>query len=493
MVKQRDNNRNSESTHRCGVSCLGPLSFHNQAVGDMIRLSMGDRFAERSNENFKDGLVFSSRPLKVQEKVRLRVQNVLENWSGSLRVGFTNVPPTSRTLPLPNMAIPVLTNTPGHWAAPVSAVHCGPGSELEFWVSAGGSLYFTSNKSSQQELLTGVDLSKPLWAMIDIYGQTCSVFLLGSEKKEKFHSRKSCPVPEYLAPPDVDKDKHVSLPVQETPSERTHRCGVSCLGPLSFHTQAVGDMIRLSMGDRFAERSNKNFKDGLVFSSRPLKIQEKVRLRVQNVLQNWHGSLCVGFTNVPPTSRTLPLPNMAIPKLTNTPGHWAAAINAVHCGPGTELKFWVSSGGSLYFTSNKSSQQELLTGVDLSKPLWAMIDIYGQTCSVFLLGSEKKEIFHTRKSCPVPEYLARPDVDKDKHVPLHVQETPSDAEMDPEVCMAEEATVTLNCEVKHDEPLSTSPDPEVDPEVCMAEEATVTLNCEVQSDEPLSTSPGTLQ
>ncbi|XP_034025809.1 E3 ubiquitin-protein ligase NEURL3-like [Thalassophryne amazonica] len=204
-------------------------------------------------------------------------------------------------------------------------------------------------------------------------------------------------------------------------------------------------MIRLSMGGRFAERSNENFKDGLVFSSRPLKVQEKVRLRVQNVLENWSGSLRVGFTNVPPSSRTLPLPNVAIPKLTNTPGHWAAPLSAVHCGPGSELEFWVSAGGSLYFASNKSSQQELLTGVDLSKPLWAMIDIYGQTCSVFLLGSEKKEMFHTRKSCPVPEYLAPPDVDKDKHVPLHVQEPPSDAEMDCVVCMAEEATVTLNC------------------------------------------------
>ncbi|XP_034025440.1 E3 ubiquitin-protein ligase NEURL3-like [Thalassophryne amazonica] len=187
-------------------------------------------------------------------------------------------------------------------------------------------------------------------------------------------------------------------------------------------------MIRLSMGGRFAERSNENFKDGLVFSSRPLKVQEKVRLRVQNVLENWSGSLRVGFTNVPPTSRTLPLPNMAIPKLTNTPGHWAAPLSAVHCGPGSELEFWVSAGGSLYFTSNKSSQQELLTGVDLSKPLIR----------------EKGDV-HTRKSCPVPEYLAPPDVDKDKHVPLHVQEPPSDAEMDCVVCMAEEATVTLNC------------------------------------------------
>ena len=163
----------------CCWSCLGPLSFHSQAVGDMVRLSRGGLQAERRANTFKNGLVFSSRPLKVQERIRLRVEKDSLNWNGGLRLGFTTVHPMARSLPLPIMAIPNLTETPGHWAAPVHESFCQAGVELEFWVSARGSMYISGNNGREQKLLSGVDRSRPLWAMIDIYGQTCSISLLG--------------------------------------------------------------------------------------------------------------------------------------------------------------------------------------------------------------------------------------------------------------------------------------------------------------------------
>uniref|UniRef100_A0A3B5A8S4 RING-type domain-containing protein n=1 Tax=Stegastes partitus TaxID=144197 RepID=A0A3B5A8S4_9TELE len=193
--------KQSKMTHRCGPLCLGPLTFHRQAVGDLVRLSQGARRAERTGNSFRDGLVFSSRTVKIQERIRLRVESDSFRWSGALRVGFTNVSPSSRSLPLPSMACPNLSSSPGHWAAPVPQLLCPAGSELEFWVSSGGSIYASGN-SRQYKLLTGVDLSQPLWAMMDIYGQTCSVFLLGSEKKG-LCTRRSCPAPEATTSPDV--------------------------------------------------------------------------------------------------------------------------------------------------------------------------------------------------------------------------------------------------------------------------------------------------
>ncbi|XP_044052093.1 E3 ubiquitin-protein ligase NEURL3 [Siniperca chuatsi] len=212
MVKESGNENSvagSEMSHRCGRSCLGPLTFHCQSVGDMVRLSQGCLLAERREDTFRNGLVFSSRPVKVQERIRLRVEKDLFNWHGALRVGFTNVPPSARSLPLPQMAIPNLTDLPGHWAAPLHESYCQSGSELEFWVSCGGTIYVTSNNIRQHKLLTGVDLRQPLWAMIDIYGQTCSIFLLGSEKRGLFCTRRSCPAPERLTLPNVDN--HFSL------------------------------------------------------------------------------------------------------------------------------------------------------------------------------------------------------------------------------------------------------------------------------------------
>lgn len=232
----------------------------------------------------------------------------------------------------------------------------------------------------------------------------------------------------------------------------SHRCGMRCLGPLSFHHEAVGDAVCLRHGGLVAERTESTFQNGLVFSSRPIKIQEKVRLVVQKEKFGWHGTLRLGFTNVPPMNRSLPLPPMAIPNLTKTPGHWAALVHEDFCEVGSEFQFWVSAGGNVYI-SNNSMQQKLLEGVDLSQPLWAMIDVYGQTCSVFLLGSEKTRML-TRRSCPVPEPLVSQIVDNHHNLFLggntddnmSCLDIESQADIDDcVVCMGRAARVTLPC------------------------------------------------
>lgn len=204
-MSKQNNSRNhdgvSQESHRCSYRCLGPLTFHPQAVGDKVCLSHGHRRAERSKDTFRNGLVFSSRPVKIEEKLRVRVEKEMLSWQGSLRVGFTNVSPSGRSLPLPSVAIPDLTHTPGHWAVAVPESLCQPGSELQFWVSAGGNIHIMVDNSVWLKFPGGVDLRNRLWAMIDIYGQVCSISLLGS-KKRGLISRRSCPAPELL--PDCD-------------------------------------------------------------------------------------------------------------------------------------------------------------------------------------------------------------------------------------------------------------------------------------------------
>ncbi|RVE68375.1 hypothetical protein OJAV_G00091460 [Oryzias javanicus] len=196
MVKEDGNNNSVGSgiTNKCSLHCLGPLTFHSRAAGDRIHLSSDGLQAERTGDTFRDGVVFTSRPVRLQERIRVRVQkDEVFRWQGAMRIGFTSVPPSARSLPLPAMAIPNLTKKRGHWAAPVHESQCSAGSELVFWVSAGGSVYLESN-NTRQKLLSGVDLGQPLWAMIDIYGQTRSILMLGSEMKGWFYRRKSCPV-----------------------------------------------------------------------------------------------------------------------------------------------------------------------------------------------------------------------------------------------------------------------------------------------------------
>ncbi|XP_056138711.1 E3 ubiquitin-protein ligase NEURL3 [Lampris incognitus] len=246
-------------------------------------------------------------------------------------------------------------------------------------------------------------------------------------------------------------------------SDGSHKCRVSCLGPLSFHSQALGTQVSLSHHNCLAERAESTFKQGLVFSSRPLRVRERVRLRVAKSCNGWHGALRLGFTTTPPTGR--PLPSLVIPDLTDVPGHWAAAIPEVHCDPGSELEFWVSHGGNMYVKWNNGTKYKLLKGVDLSRPLWAMIDVYGQTSSVLLLGSAKKEMLQIRRSCPVPipsttkanDHNSLNDVldlycgsmclweDMDDSYPYQALKPDPEVGRECVVCMTREATLTLLC------------------------------------------------
>ncbi|XP_061127695.1 E3 ubiquitin-protein ligase NEURL3-like isoform X2 [Syngnathus typhle] len=162
---------------------LSLLTFHYRAVGDKVHLSQGCRHAKRSNDSFKNGLLFSNRPVSVQERIRLRIEANSASWDGTMRVGLTSVPPDSRSLPLPSMAIPDLNDTHGHWVAPMHEEFCKAGSEFEFWVSRSGRLYVSNQSVRKHKLLDEVTLSQPVWAVFDLYGQTCAITLLGSEKR----------------------------------------------------------------------------------------------------------------------------------------------------------------------------------------------------------------------------------------------------------------------------------------------------------------------
>uniref|UniRef100_A0A3P8PCH9 Uncharacterized protein n=1 Tax=Astatotilapia calliptera TaxID=8154 RepID=A0A3P8PCH9_ASTCA len=231
-------------------------------------------------------------------------------------------------------------------------------------------------------------------------------------------------------------------------SEVSHRCSSRCVSPLSFDSQAVGEKVRLSHGGRLAEKTDNTFKNGLVFSNRPVKIQEKICLRIEKDSSIWDGALRVGFTTVPPSTRSLPLPSMSIPNLTDKSGHWAVPLDESVCQAGSELEFWVSSHGSIYIGVN-NEEYERLPGVDTKQPLWAMIDIYGQTRSILLLDSKKnKKLLYRRRSCPAPEPLASPDPDS------HFRSVPDVSDFRREdcisynvcvVCMAKEARITLPC------------------------------------------------
>ncbi|XP_035611411.1 E3 ubiquitin-protein ligase NEURL3-like isoform X1 [Oncorhynchus keta] len=187
------NSKSSEFCPKHGRHCLAPLFFHEGVLGTQVCLSLGGRRVERNRETFQNGLTFSSCPIRVQEKIHLRVELCDQHWNGALRVGFTSIPPSScGPLFPPAMAIPDLTTIDRYWAAPVPSSLNMPEAELRFWVTPKGVLVCEGQNRVRYLLLEGVDVRSPLWAIIDVYGQTRAVLLLGSKQKG-CNTCRSCP------------------------------------------------------------------------------------------------------------------------------------------------------------------------------------------------------------------------------------------------------------------------------------------------------------
>ncbi|VDK45731.1 unnamed protein product [Anisakis simplex] len=150
------------------------LTFH-EVHGTNIQLLHNGRVAKRK-ESFCKGLAFSSRPIAIDEQVCIRFVEVVTNWSGVLRFGVTNVDPsTFRDVELPKFACPDLTSKTGYWAKALPERYSVEGSILHFYVTADGELYYGINGVLKGLFFSGINVSLPIWVIVDIYGNSSSL------------------------------------------------------------------------------------------------------------------------------------------------------------------------------------------------------------------------------------------------------------------------------------------------------------------------------
>ncbi|XP_051965311.1 E3 ubiquitin-protein ligase NEURL3 [Xyrauchen texanus] len=225
------------------------------------------------------------------------------------------------------------------------------------------------------------------------------------------------------------------------------------LESLSFHPHVKGRLITLSEGGRRATRVGSSFCNGLVFSGRPVKVRERVRLRmVERSVKDWHGSLRVGFANVLPELTALP--QLAIPDLTKYPQNAATRVAEDICYPGSEFEFWLDKYANLCIRSSDGTSYTQPTTLNTRWPIWAIVDVYGQTSAVLLLGSVYKGRFRTYRSCPALTHIKRTkdngeDINKvmlnrtsKQKCNLHLENTEAEECI---VCYSEVSDTLLSC------------------------------------------------
>ncbi|GAB6023760.1 E3 ubiquitin-protein ligase neurl1b [Chamberlinius hualienensis] len=160
-------------------------------------------------------------------------------------------------------------------------------------------------------------------------------------------------------------------------------------GPLGFHRSSHGENVKISKDGSVAKRVE-SFCKGITFSNRPVRVNEYVLLKLAEVSTNWSGVIRFGFTNQDPKLHQTKLPKYACPDLTNREGFWAKALPDRMVREDIILFYYVTKEGNVHYGINDEEKGVFFIGVDTKKPLWALIDIYGNTVAVEIIDPLKQ-------------------------------------------------------------------------------------------------------
>ncbi|XP_066506051.1 E3 ubiquitin-protein ligase NEURL1B isoform X2 [Hoplias malabaricus] len=403
--------------------------FHPHAKGKNIRLDAQLRRATRKN-SFCNGITFSQRPVRLYEKLRLRISGVHSGWSGALRFGFTSLDPGElASTDIPKYACPDLVTRPGYWAKALPERLACRDNVLAFWADRHGRVFYTINEAEPILFHCGLSVGCPLWAIIDIYGITQEVTLLDSTFAESVGTsclsaaRLSAYLPQsnhdsanysnnqletnqaaaakmanlqlsgynQLSPccsssssspsPTSASSSSASFGIQRTPRGQLPALDTD----LHFHPVRGADVV-LSNDRAVACVHFLDSSRTLVFSDRPLRLGETLYVEVGHLGLPYFGALLFGMTSCDPGmlhAGELPAdPDV----LLDRKEYWVVYRGFPVPGPGDVLSFTLLANGEVHHGVNGAARGRLLC-VDSSQVLWTFFALHGAVNRLRILGT----------------------------------------------------------------------------------------------------------
>ncbi|XP_067103683.1 E3 ubiquitin-protein ligase NEURL1B [Osmerus mordax] len=404
--------------------------FHPHAKGKNIRLDGQLRRATRKN-SFCNGITFSQRPVRLYEKVRLRLSGVHTGWSGALRFGFTSLDPGElASADIPKYACPDLVTRPGYWAKALPERLALRDNVLAFWVDRHGRVFYSINEGEPILFHCGLSIGCPLWTIIDIYGITQEVTLLESTFAESVGSSclSAARLSAYLPQSSHDSANYSNNQLENnqaaaakmaatlqlnncsqlipccsttstsssTPTSSTSSSAFSAPrvvrglpspldNDLHFHPVRGPDVIlsadRSAACIHFLDSSRT-----LVFSDRPLHVGETLYVEVGHLGLPYFGALLFGVTSCDPGSlHAGELP--ADPEvLLDRKEYWVVYRGFPMPCSGDVLSFSLLPSGEVHHGVNGAARGRLLC-VDSSQVLWAFFTLHGAVNRLRILGT----------------------------------------------------------------------------------------------------------
>lgn len=331
-------------------------------------------------------LIFS-----VYFQICLKFLEISDNWSGVIRFGFTYNDPSTLRYGLPKYACPDLTNKPGYWVKALPERFSTQSTILYYYVTSAGDVHFGINGEEKGIFFSGVETRGPLWALIDVYGNSTAVEFvdirhqLNNSRRTSSYENSQDEVERIVCPMQQisihqRENQEMNLPVLR------HQPAHLNFTTMPLH-RTKGRNVRFNNTRSVASRVDNEFCQGYIFTGRPLQIGERVVVQILATEQMFEGCLGLGLTSCDPsTLQPSDLPddsNFLLDRLE----YWVISRDLVRSfNVGDEISFCISPTGEVQISKNGAAPYVVIH-VDQSLKLWAFFDIYGSTRKIRVLSS----------------------------------------------------------------------------------------------------------
>uniref|UniRef100_A0A8C2CYB9 Neuralized-like protein 4 n=1 Tax=Cyprinus carpio TaxID=7962 RepID=A0A8C2CYB9_CYPCA len=362
-----------------GMTTNDALLFHEKC-GTLIKLSNNNKTAERRRplDEFNNGVVMTNRPLRNNEMFEIRIDKLVDKWSGSIEIGVTTHNPNNLDYPA------TMTNLrSGSLFSVLLILNVIPfeGDHIGLMRKASGALHFYINGIDQ-----GVAANQTpgvVYGVVDLYGMAVKVTIVHNHNHSD-RLRRNNAIMRALSP-DVGRPRPaLSLTPEPDVPDR-----------LLFHLNC-GQKAAIISDGRTALRphATDDFNHGVVLSNRPLHSNEVFQVRIDKMVDKWAGSIEIGVTTHNPAYLQLPS------TMTNLrSGTWMMTGNGVmHNGTtildeyghnldrlkaGDTVGVVRKEDGSLHFFVNGVPQGPAAWNVPPS--VYAVVDLYGQAAQATIM------------------------------------------------------------------------------------------------------------
>ncbi|XP_041739983.2 neuralized-like protein 4 isoform X1 [Coregonus clupeaformis] len=383
-----------------GMTTNDALLFHEKC-GTLIKLSNNNKTAERRRplDEFNNGVVMTNRPLRHNEMFEIRIDKLVDKWSGSIEIGVTTHNPNNLDYPatMTNLrsgtimmsGCGILTNGKGtrREYCEFSLDELQEGDHIGLMHKASGALHFYINGIDQG--VASAQTPAVVYGVVDLYGMAVKVTIVHNHNHSD-RLRRNNAIMRALSP-DVGRPRH-TLSLTSDP-DTTDR--------LLFHSNCGQKAAIISEG-RTALRphATDDFNHGVVLSGRPLRSNEVFQVRIDKMVDKWAGSIEIGVTTHNPAYLQLPstMTNLRSGN-TNQSGTWMMTGNGVmHNGTtildeyghnldrlkaGDTVGVVRKEDGSLHFFVNGVAQGPAAWNVPPS--VYAVVDLYGQAAQATIM------------------------------------------------------------------------------------------------------------